>query len=211
MLFCDVSAPTAQKIFHDYAQGKRNLAALDKICASHAETESFRQLLSYYIGRCRKEKPVKLLDSWIERHFLDENPAMEKLRNTALLYPDMNMLQRAVLLGEEADIVRNGSRSYQTDAVRLMTIHASKGLEFPVVFLCGLKDGLLPLKNTYTQIDLCEERRLMFVAMTRAAEQLYLLTAEPESPFIVDIPVDTIERQVQHKPRIQGKQLSLFN
>ena len=56
MLFCGISAPTAQKIFHDYAQGKRNLAALDKICASLAETESFRQLLSYYAGRCRKEK-----------------------------------------------------------------------------------------------------------------------------------------------------------
>ena len=85
-------------------------------------------------GAAVKKKPVKLLDSWIERHFLDENPAMEKLRNTALLYPDMNTLQRAVLLGEEADIARNGSRSYQADAVRLMTIHAPKAWNFPLSF-----------------------------------------------------------------------------
>ncbi len=60
------------------------------------------------------------------------------------------------------------------DCVKLMTIHAAKGLEFPYVFVAGMAEGLLPLERNGAVEDLEEERRLMYVAMTRAMEKLYL-------------------------------------
>ena len=66
----------------------------------------------------------------------------------------------------------------RADRVRLMTIHAAKGLEFPVVFVAGCEDGYLPLRRSDNDtVDMDEERRLLYVAMTRARDQLYLTYA----------------------------------
>ena len=59
-------------------------------------------------------------------------------------------------------------------AVKLMTVHAAKGLEFPAVFLCGLSEGIFPTKRANTREKLEEERRLCYVAFTRAEDKLYL-------------------------------------
>ena len=56
------------------------------------------------------------------------------------------------------------------DKVKLMTVHAAKGLEFPYVFLCGMNEGDLPLPEVRTLPGMEEERRLAFVALTRAGE-----------------------------------------
>lgn len=65
------------------------------------------------------------------------------------------------------------------DAVQLMTVHSAKGLEFDVVFITGLEDGLFPHENSITEIEgLEEERRLMYVAVTRARKRLYLSLAQ---------------------------------
>lgn len=65
------------------------------------------------------------------------------------------------------------------DAVQLMTVHAAKGLEFHVVFITGLEEGLFPHENSLQDTDgLEEERRLMYVAITRARERLYLSFAQ---------------------------------
>lgn len=65
------------------------------------------------------------------------------------------------------------------DAVQLMTVHAAKGLEFDVVFITGVEDGLFPHENSITELDgLEEERRLMYVAVTRARKRLYLSLAQ---------------------------------
>jgi DNA helicase-2/ATP-dependent DNA helicase PcrA len=61
------------------------------------------------------------------------------------------------------------------DAVKLMTVHSSKGLEFPVVFVAGLEDNIFPLSNAMMEPKLLEEeRRLMYVAITRAKDVLFL-------------------------------------
>ena len=66
-----------------------------------------------------------------------------------------------------------------TDAVQLMTVHSAKGLEFDVVFLSGLEEGLFPHENSIMESEgLEEERRLMYVAVTRARERLYLSFAQ---------------------------------
>lgn len=65
------------------------------------------------------------------------------------------------------------------DCVQLMTLHAAKGLEFPLVFLCGMEEGLFPhIMSMETDDGLEEERRLCYVGMTRAMQKLYLLNAE---------------------------------
>jgi superfamily I DNA/RNA helicase len=99
------------------------------------------------------------------------------------------------------------------DEVTLVTLHGAKGLEFPVVFLVGLEEELLPHKRTlYPQgpdvldatVDLGEERRLMYVGITRAKEVLYLTRARTRSHrasmrdrtpsrFLDEIPVDLCE------------------
>ena len=88
------------------------------------------------------------------------------------------------------------------DKVRLMTIHAAKGLEFKHVFLCSLSEGVLPSRKTSTPQGMEEERRLAFVAMTRARDGLYLSEAEghthegaPRYPsrFLLDVNPATLE------------------
>jgi len=91
------------------------------------------------------------------------------------------------------------------DAVQLMTLHSAKGLEFPVVFLCGLEEGLFPhVMSSQTVEDLEEERRLCYVGITRAMKHLYLSYAESRSMrgstsftrpsrFLKDIPPYLVE------------------
>ena len=72
----------------------------------------------------------------------------------------------------------NSDAETYRDRARLMTIHTAKGLEFPVVFLMGLNEGILPSRKTKTREAMEEERRLAFVAMTRAQDRLCLSEAE---------------------------------
>ena len=94
------------------------------------------------------------------------------------------------------------------DKVKLMTVHAAKGLEFPYVFLCGMNEGVFPTRKTQTLQAMEEERRLAFVAVTRAEKRLYLTEADgrnfdgtPRYPsrFILD--VDEGILQYVPKPR----------
>jgi superfamily I DNA/RNA helicase len=91
--------------------------------------------------------------------------------------------------------------------VSLLTLHAAKGLEFPVVFLTGCEDGLLPLRwGGSADLDPGEERRLFFVGMTRARSHLYLSHASRRtrhgtvreaapSPFLSDIAEPLLEHR----------------
>ncbi|HET7755846.1 MAG TPA: DNA helicase II [Steroidobacteraceae bacterium] len=98
------------------------------------------------------------------------------------------------------------------DCVQMMTLHSAKGLEFPLVFLTGMEEGLFPHQRTGVDLDgLEEERRLCYVGMTRAMRQLYLSYAEQRrlhgidsygqvSRFVREIPEQLIE---EVRPRVQ--------
>jgi len=98
------------------------------------------------------------------------------------------------------------------DCVQMMTLHTAKGLEFPVVFMCGLEDGLFPHQRSVTDLaSLEEERRLCYVGMTRAMRTLYLSYAEQRrlhgtdsynvpSRFIQELPPGLVE---EIRPRLQ--------
>ena len=89
------------------------------------------------------------------------------------LRPLDHFLQRARLVAEST------SSAPDADAVTLMTLHNAKGLEFPVVFITGLEDGLFPLAKAFDDPPLLEEeRRLFYVGITRAERKLFLTYAE---------------------------------
>ena len=78
---------------------------------------------------------------------------------------------------DHAALFTNMDQTEKAQAVNLMTVHAAKGLEFPAVFLCGLSEGIFPGKRADTREKLEEERRLCYVAFTRAKDRLFLSDA----------------------------------
>jgi DNA helicase-2/ATP-dependent DNA helicase PcrA len=144
-----------------------------------------------------------------------------RLRRIASITDDPIAYIDYLLLQREADGVEFGA-----EKVSLMTLHAAKGLEFGVVFICGCEAGILPLDLPGKVTDCAEERRLFYVGMTRAKERLYLLRSQRRplfgrfttplpSPFLADIQEEmkTYEEQsrvYRAKKMPESEQLSLF-
>ena len=110
---------------------------------------------------------------------------------------------------EEVSLVTATDKSDNAEgAVTLMTLHSAKGLEFPVVFVTGLEEGIFPHANSLrSEGGLEEERRLCYVGMTRAMERLFLTSAESRriygsyrasvaSRFLEEIPGELVQRSV---------------
>ena len=157
----------------------------------------------------KKEAPGKLLDRWVGGK--PSSPAMERLRGMAAFYRDMPAFLDGLLLGEEGDLRRVSGTAYSSGAVTLSTLHGAKGLEFPVVFLAGLRQGVLPLESSRGPADPQEERRLFFVGITRTREELILLATPPFSSFLEQLPEEVVTSTAptpHFSPRSQ--QLSLF-
>ena len=151
-------------------------------------------------------KKIKYRDYLVKEEG-SETAADEKFENIGQI---INMAEKYVEKGEDAlrqfleevallsDISEN--EQGDIDAVKLMTVHSSKGLEFPIVFVCGLEDYVFPLGNAMMEPKLLEEeRRLMYVAVTRAKDVLFLSHAHsrmtrgqtksnPPSRFLDEIP-----------------------
>lgn len=134
---------------------------------------------------------------------------LQKLIRCARLETDLLVLLDKLLLTRDYD-----SYGGESERVMLMTLHAAKGLEFPVVFIVGCEHDLIPLQLPGMASDKEEERRLFYVGMTRAREQLYFVRAKRRmlfgnvyqtypSPFLSDI-----EEQLKQyeKPTKQPKQ-----
>jgi DNA helicase II / ATP-dependent DNA helicase PcrA len=129
------------------------------------------------------------------------------------LRPLDHFLQRATLVSEAVGV------GADSDAVTLMTLHNAKGLEFPVVFITGLEDGLFPLAKAYDDPALLEEeRRLLYVGVTRAERKLYLTFAEErrrngellasrQSSFLDGIADGLIEKRSTIKVRSSGRSM----
>ncbi len=153
--------------------------------------------------------------------------SLRELARYARIETELPVMLDKLLLSQEYDAFGEAS-----EHVHLMTLHAAKGLEFPVVFVVGCDDGLVPLQHGGVASDVDEERRLFYVAMTRAKERLYLVRsgnrmlfgevrATRPSPFLTDIEEQLKQYdspQGPHKPARRRKktksrptnQLSLF-
>ena len=146
------------------------------------------------------------LENTVEAQTRIEN--IEELINKLALYEDTAEEPSLGGFLEEVSLVADiDSWSAESDYVSLITIHSAKGLEFPIVFLCGMEDGLFPMSaaiNSMDEEDLEEERRLAYVAITRAKEKLILTASRMRmvrgetmvsiiSRFVREIPGELIE------------------
>jgi DNA helicase-2/ATP-dependent DNA helicase PcrA len=140
---------------------------------------------------------------------------IKELATLALKYDNLEngagiekLLEDASLASDQDSLIINDEKKKESRAVKLMTVHASKGLEFKYIFITGLEDGLFPheKQNETTGEDREEERRLFYVALTRAKEKLFLSFANfrtifgsrninTPSEFIADIPSDLLEKE----------------
>ena len=184
------------------------MAALEEAVRGYGHLELWLDRVKEWEPAVEKEKPWKLVEGWEERY--GTSPALEKLRNTAVFYPAFRSLWEALTLGEEADVRRAAGRGWESGAVRLMTLHASKGLEFPAVFVAGLTEGTLPLEMPGRPADLEEERRLLYVGMTRAREELILSAGGGPSPSLDSLPQGGAQEQAGRRQERRLEQLSLF-
>ena len=167
------------------------------------------------------ERPISevlsalLNDSGYEEALRTEG-SQERLDNLAEL--KQSVYEYETTCGEEATLEHylshvalftNADGQEAGDKVKLMTVHAAKGLEFPYVFLCEMNEGIFPSRKTRTLPGMEEERRLCFVAMTRAEKRLYLSEAEgrnidgsPRYPsrFLLDIDPALLEFTAPPQP-----------
>ncbi|WP_158842482.1 UvrD-helicase domain-containing protein [Saccharothrix deserti] len=140
----------------------------------------------------------------------EDHTAYELLKPLAIdCDADFERFHTTLALGVEVD-----TWDPRADRIALLTLHASKGLEFPVVFIVGCEDGLLPMRwpGTDDQEAVDEERRLLFVGMTRAQRHLFLshTTGRPKSPFLAALQSYDQLGDPQPRRKRKGTQLSLL-
>ena len=193
-----------------YTALKKNVNDSLFICTGAKE---FISLIDRFAATYEKQPISELLASVLDQSgyekMLRTEGSQERLDNLAEL--KQSVFEYETTCGEEGTLeqyVRYVALATNTDTaetsgkVKMMTIHSAKGLEFPCVFLCGLNEGILPSRKVRTLQAMEEERRLSFVAMTRAEERLFLSEAEgrgfdgsPRYPsrFLLDIDPSLLE------------------
>ncbi len=174
--------------------------------------EIYRSMAEKYRPLLEKETPEQILKRWIEDLGLEKRKEMEKLLRASMFYERMKEFLDALETGVESDIRRCGGREYQADAVTLMTLHGSKGLEFPAVIVAGVQEGMIPYESENYPTDLEEERRLLYVGMTRAKEELILTCCQEESSFLKELDEKLVvrEKTAGRKREESGRQMELF-
>ena len=188
---------------------------------------NFYQILEDIKNKIQTEKPSDVIKFTVKHSGIENELSnageeeLERLENIkelatlALKYDNLTgglgiekLLEDASLASDQDSIMHTENKKEKINAVKLMTVHAAKGLEFNNVFITGLEDGLFPhqrMGDTKTGEDAEEERRLFYVALTRAREKLFLSFANfrtifgsrqinAPSEFISDIPADLLER-----------------
>ena len=200
--------PTSMKVLNEYTFEKKSslyqaISQIDslpniqagiakRIKEFHQSLETIHTLLdqlnAYQIVE-RVIKEFKLKEIYEKSELVEDeirleniNEFLNSLEIFVSTHPDNDSLENYL---DEVSLLTDIDR-WDPDKpyVTLMTLHSAKGLEFPIVIVTGLEDGLLPLsRNSDSQDDLEEERRLFYVGMTRAMDKLYILNAQRRHRF----------------------------
>jgi DNA helicase II / ATP-dependent DNA helicase PcrA len=218
--------------------------------AGSKQTQSllaFKELFKILKSNSEKNSPIEVIKSLIEyirlENFYHDQMSeeaderwnnIEELVSTLAEFTEINPEALLTNFLEEVSLLTDIDRwNDENSAVTLMTLHIAKGLEFPVVFICGLEEGLFPLAGALEEEnELEEERRLFYVGLTRAMEKIYLTHTQTRrrfggtptfmrpSRFIHEIPANLIENfeqkrtlenppqtssSFQHTPSFQSK------
>jgi len=146
--------------------------------ADHARTEKVSETLRFIIKRTGMEADYKKNGTEEDLERLEN---LQELVSLATQYDELNAEEGVEALIENAALQSDQDElksKEEKDAVRLMTVHAAKGLEFPYVFIAGMEEGLFPHERLDDKgIDHEEERRLFYVALTRAEKKVFLTYA----------------------------------
>ena len=164
---------------------------------SRAQLATFAELMRALMTMAATEPPSAVIDAAVERSGLqaaiqdgtDEGEErwanVVELRNHAAEFDEIAAPEGLARFLEEVALVSDQDELEDVpDRVTLITLHAAKGLEFPVVFIVGMEEGLLPHRRALEdERELEEERRLAYVGMTRAKDRLYLVHAHHRSTY----------------------------
>ena len=209
--------------------------------AQHHDLEVCRTLIDKigYRGYLRAEnastnafewklKNVQILMGWIEELLTGQKSNSFGKSSTAgaagaasdLNQPlEMRFGEAVERLGLREMMDKKADEDEEQDAVQMMTLHAAKGLEFPVVFLLGMEEGILPHRTSIEEHNIEEERRLAYVGVTRAQKELTLVVArqrkqgnsivqQEPSRFISEMPKEELNFIDLAKPQKQSKESS---
>ncbi len=195
---------------------------IDDEIFKNTKAKRFVELVECFSSLYR-EMPVsellsKLLDESGYEAMRRTEGSQERLDNLAELKQSVHDFE--ISCGEETTpesylgyvaLLTNTDLDLSRSAVKFMTVHTAKGLEFPYVFVCGLNEGIFPSKKTSTREAMEEERRLAFVAFTRAEKGLYLTDAEGRnhdgsyrypSRFIFNVDLELLRYTNELDPRL---------
>ncbi len=198
--------------------------------------KEFKDLILELENDSKNESLTELIDTILEKtkikellekeNTLESSLRLENLMEFKSVTENFEKVTGSVNISDfldEISLVADASEyTKDGDAVTLMTIHSAKGLEFKIVFIIGLEESILPHANSmFEEAGLEEERRLMYVAITRAKERLYLLNAErrtlygkttmnPPSRFISEIRKEIIDLEQKNLEEAKTINKKLF-
>ncbi|MBF0388513.1 MAG: UvrD-helicase domain-containing protein [Desulfamplus sp.] len=188
----------------------------DEILFKH--NKSYKKVIASILAKSNKNNRVTalllnraILELKIDKLISQNKRAIEIVDNflkEAEQYPDPALFYEHIAMKKDVDTL-----DYNAQKVLLMTMHASKGLEFKAIFIAGCEDGLIPFFNHAGVCeDIAEERRLFYVGMTRAEDRLYLCHAKKRQLFGKTVVmkrsqfIDDIEERLKHYTKSEPKE-----
>jgi DNA helicase-2/ATP-dependent DNA helicase PcrA len=196
------------------------LHLIDEIIAGR-ELHDLGDLIQLTLNRVGFQEA--LIREYGEEEALDRWNNVQELQNVALNYANLPREAQLPTFLEEVMLVSDIDQlNQERDTITCITLHQAKGLEYPVVFLTGLEEGLLPHARSINDIEaLDEERRLFYVGATRAKQRLFLLHAmrravfgrtqnAQKSRFLGDIPTELLKQAAKRGNASSAEQSSMF-